>query len=214
VARRRYPKSPCVRGGGRRFAIVGNNRSNNLQGTRLRDRIIALGGSDRVAATRGADCVDGGRGNDQLSGDVGNDRIFGGTGNDRLNGGPGSDQIHGGAGNDTINAAFGQDRIWGDAGNDFINFATAGPAASGSPRTRRTAMLVVLRWLMRAVIERSVISRAVARPARQPSGLGRVGHGRRVGDRRLRVTAEHFLPRSVRRGTRQSPVRDLRTENR
>lgn len=130
VARRRYPKSPCVRGGGRRFVIVGNNRSNNLQGTRLRDRIIALGGSDRVAATRGADCVDGGSGNDQLSGDVGNDRIFGGTGNDVLNGGPGSDQIHGGAGNDTINAAFGKDRIWGDAGNDFINIATAGPAAS------------------------------------------------------------------------------------
>jgi Ca2+-binding RTX toxin-like protein len=131
VARRRY-RSPCLSGPGSKFAQVGNNRSNELQGTRLADRIIALGGSDRVAATRGNDCVDGGRGNDNLSGDVGNDRIYGATGNDRINGGPGNDRIQGGRGNDTVNAAYGADRIAGGSGRDYINIATAGPIASAN----------------------------------------------------------------------------------
>ena len=129
-ARARYGDSPCLAGPGRRFAIIGDNRSNVIQGTRLDDRILALGGNDRVVGTRGEDCIDGGRGNDNLSGDIGNDRVYGGRGNDRLNGGPGNDRIDGGPGNDTINAAFGADRIFGRAGRDSINIATAGPPAS------------------------------------------------------------------------------------
>ena len=131
VARRRY-NSPCLSGPGRKFAQVGNNRSNQLQGTKFADRIIALGGSDRVTATRGNDCLDGGRGNDNLSGDVGNDRIYGATGNDKINGGPGNDRIQGGRGNDTINAAYGADRITGGPGRDYINIATAGQIATAN----------------------------------------------------------------------------------
>jgi Ca2+-binding RTX toxin-like protein len=133
IARRRpYGDSPCLRGAGRGFAIIGSNRSDDLPGTRLDDRIIGLGGNDRIPATRGNDCIDGGRGADNLSGDVGNDRIYGGSGNDTINAGPGNDIVDGGPGNDSINAAFGADRIAGGPGRDYVNIATAGPPASAN----------------------------------------------------------------------------------
>ena len=128
-ARRRFPKSHCVRGGGPAFAVIGTKRADHVTGTNRRDRILTLGGKDRADGGRGADCIDGGTARDALAGGSGRDRVYGSGGNDALNGGPDTDLLDGGRGNDSINAAFGQDRVVGGPGRDVINVATAGPPA-------------------------------------------------------------------------------------
>lgn len=140
-ARKRYGNTPCLRGAGQAFAIVGSARGDRITGTNKRDRIVSLGGADRVDGGRGDDCIDGGTGADNLSGALGRDRLFGMTGADALNGGPNDDWLSGGAGNDSLNAAFGRDRLFGGSGRDVINVATAGPAArvscgSGADKVR------------------------------------------------------------------------------
>ncbi len=125
-------KSPCLRGRGPKFAIIGTNKRDRITGTNRADRILSLGGSDIVSGGRGDDCIDGGTGGDNLSGSIGKDRIYGMSGKDHLNGGPGTDRLSGGTGNDTINAAFGQDLVFGGSGRDFINVATAGKPAKVS----------------------------------------------------------------------------------
>ena len=127
-ARKRY-KSPCLRGKGAKYVVLGTNRADRVTGTNRGDRILLLGGADRGDGGRGADCVDGGAGRDVISGAQDRDRVFGGRGNDSLNGGPSRDRLSGGAGNDTVNAAFGADVVLGGAGRDAINVATAGPRA-------------------------------------------------------------------------------------
>lgn len=146
-ARRRFPRSKCVSGGGPRFAIVGTPGRDRLTGTNRRDRMLGLGGKDRLDGGRKADCLEGGRGNDRLSGGQGRDRMFGskgrdglnggqqsdrikgGAGRDFLNGGPRNDRLFGGKGNDYLNAAFGRDRLKGGRGRDKMNVATAGVPA-------------------------------------------------------------------------------------
>lgn len=146
-ARRRFPRSPCVRGSGPRFAIIGTNQRDRITGTNRPDRMISRGGNDSVDGGRGNDCIDTGSGNDRgtggigndrvygfrggdtLTGNLGNDRLFGSVGNDHLNGGPGKDLQDAGSGNDTINAGYNADRVFGRSGRDFINISTQGPPA-------------------------------------------------------------------------------------
>ena len=117
-ARKRFPASRCVRGGGPAFAVIGTKRADHVTGTNRRDRILTLGGKDRADGGRGADCIDGGTARDALAGGSGRDRVYGSSGNDALNGGPDTDLLDGGRGNDSINAAFGKDRVVGGPGRD------------------------------------------------------------------------------------------------
>jgi RTX calcium-binding nonapeptide repeat (4 copies) len=128
AARRRF-HSPCLRGKGPEYAIIGSAKADRITGTNRADRILSLAGSDRVDGGRGNDCVDGGGGRDTLSGALGRDRVYGTAGNDALNGGGDTDRLSGGQGNDTINTAYGADHAYGGTGNDAINAATAGPRA-------------------------------------------------------------------------------------
>lgn len=130
VARKRYPKSPCVRGSGPKYAVVGTKGADHITGTNRRDRILGLGGRDRLDAGRNKDCVDGGSGRDVMTGGQDNDRVYGGTGRDAVNGDSGTDRLVGGSGNDTFNAGFGADKVFGGSGRDKINVATAGPKAT------------------------------------------------------------------------------------
>ncbi|WP_372790573.1 hypothetical protein [Paraconexibacter sp.] len=136
-ARRRYKNSPCVKGPGPKYAVIGTNKADKLTGTNTADRMLGRGGNDVIDGGRGNDCLDGGTGRDNLNGAIGNDRVYGWSGNDALNGGPGTDRLSGGSGNDTLNSAYGADRVYGGPGRDFINTATAGPPARVSCGTGR-----------------------------------------------------------------------------
>lgn len=71
--------------------IEGNDRADDLRGTRGADEIRGRGGDDTLS---------GGDGADRLRGDEGNDTLFGGNGDDRLRGDKGDDWLTGGAGRD------------------------------------------------------------------------------------------------------------------
>jgi Ca2+-binding RTX toxin-like protein len=129
IARERYGRSPCVKGGGPRFVIIGTNRRDRITGTNRSDRILLFGGNDHSEGGRGHDCFDGGSGRDTLSGALGRDRIYGFAGGDHLIGGSHSDYLSSSTGNDTINTGFGRDTVIAGSGRDYINSGTAGPAA-------------------------------------------------------------------------------------
>jgi hypothetical protein len=128
-ARGKYKRSPCVRGGGLHYVVVGTNGKDHITGTNRRDRILGLRGGDRLDAGKGRDCIDGGKGKDGMTGGQQADRVYGRLGRDFLNGDAGSDLLNGGRGNDYINAAYGADRVFGGKGRDKMNVATAGKAA-------------------------------------------------------------------------------------
>jgi hypothetical protein len=128
-ARKRWPKSPCVKGGGPRFVVVGTNGKDRLTGTNRRDRMIGLRGGDRLDGGRKRDCIDGGKGKDGMTGGQGRDRVHGRKGHDFLNGDSKSDRLYGGPGPDYINSGFGADRVFGGKGRDKMNVATAGKRA-------------------------------------------------------------------------------------
>ena len=115
-ARKRFPTSPCVRGGGPLYVVKGTNRKDKITGTNKRDRILGLKGNDRLDGGRGRDCIDGGKGRDGMTGGQQNDRVYGRKGRDFLNGDAGNDRLMGGTGNDYINAAYGADRVFGGRG--------------------------------------------------------------------------------------------------
>lgn len=128
-ARKQFPTSPCIKGGGSLFVIKGTNRKDKITGTNKRDRILGLKGQDRLDSGKARDCVDGGKGRDGMTGGQQGDRLYGRNGRDFLNGDAGTDHLYGGAGSDYINAAYGADRVFGGGGNDKMNVATAGKRA-------------------------------------------------------------------------------------
>ncbi len=133
------PDSPCLKGDGPDFVVLGGKGRDTITGANTADRILSLGGSDRVSGGVGNDCIDGGRGADRLTGDNGDDAIHGGKGNDKLGGsadddklfagsgrdqlqgGDGADRLSGGTGGDAVNGGSGTDRLAGGSGNDTIN---------------------------------------------------------------------------------------------
>jgi hypothetical protein len=128
-ARKRFPKSPCVKGGGPRYVVIGTPGKDRLTGTNRRDRMLGFGGADRLDGGRKKDCIEGGNGKDGMTGGQQNDRVFGGKGRDFLNGDAGNDLLVGGKGRDYINSAYGKDVVSGGKGNDKMNVATAGKKA-------------------------------------------------------------------------------------
>jgi hypothetical protein len=129
AARKRFPKSKCVHGGGPKYVVIGTKGKDRLTGTNRRDRMLGLGGADRLDGGRKKDCIEGGKGKDGMTGGQQNDRVFGSKGRDFLNGDAGSDRLKGGPGNDYMNAAYGRDRLFGGPGRDKMNVATAGRKA-------------------------------------------------------------------------------------
>ena len=140
-ARNRF-KSPCLKGPGAPFVIIGTKRSDRITGTDRRDRLLLFAGNDRAEGGRNHDCLDAGRGKDALSGALGKDRMYGKRGKDLLVGESGNDLLSGGRGNDNPRPGYGRDRVMGGKGVDAINVATNGPAArfircgSGKDRVR------------------------------------------------------------------------------
>jgi hemolysin type calcium-binding protein len=148
-ARKKY-NSPCLKGSGPQYAVIGTNKRDRITGTNRADRMLGLGGNDSLDGGRGNDCIDGGTGSDRETGGIGNDRVYGMSGKDtltgnlgkdriigaggedHLNGGPGADFLDGGAGHDTIAAGYGADRVFGGAGPDFVNIAQQGPRATAN----------------------------------------------------------------------------------
>ncbi len=84
--------------------ISGDDKNDDLLGTRQDDLIIGNGGNDRILGLRGNDNLEGGAGDDILRGGEGNDILQGGMGFDRLAGGRGEDifVLAAGAGSSTI----------------------------------------------------------------------------------------------------------------
>jgi Ca2+-binding RTX toxin-like protein len=130
VARKRY-KSGCLSGPGPKFAVVGNNGNNRINGTKKADRILGLGGKDRLSGAGGNDCIDGGTGNDRIYGGNGSDRIFGSAGADRISVQNGSSRVDGGAGNDRIVLGNGNDNVTGGSGNDNISVGRGRDSVNG-----------------------------------------------------------------------------------
>ncbi len=109
--------------------ILGNEHSNNIQGTNVADQIFAFEGNDTVFAKDGDDLVYGNSGDDMLYGGSGDDQIYasdgddlieGGLGNDSISAGNGKDTILGGAGDDVLKKLSGEGHIDGGEGGDII----------------------------------------------------------------------------------------------
>jgi Ca2+-binding RTX toxin-like protein len=115
------PNSPCLKGAGPDFVVLGGKGRDTITGANTADRIMSLGGNDRVSGGVGADCIDGGRGADRLTGDNGNDVIHGGKGNDKLGGSADDDKLYAGSGRDQLQGADGRDKLVGGTGNDAVN---------------------------------------------------------------------------------------------
>jgi Ca2+-binding RTX toxin-like protein len=113
--------SPCLRGRGPEYVVLGTGAANRITGSNLRDRILGRHGADEISGGLGNDCIDGGAGNDGLTGDNGSDSLYGGPGRDRLSGSADGDRLYGQGGRDVLQGADGADRLWGGSGNDAVN---------------------------------------------------------------------------------------------
>jgi hypothetical protein len=105
---------------GRKIALVGNNKRNNITGSKFDDRIFAYGARDKLNGGASRDCIEAGSGSDIVNGGTGNDALYGRAGRDYLDAGAGADRIFGGSGVDTIVTGSGRDRVDGGDGNDKI----------------------------------------------------------------------------------------------
>ena len=80
---------------------VGTAGDDELEGTKRKDGILALGGKDSMKGKKGNDGLCGGAGRDKLRGGAGDDDLRGQGGKDLLVGGKGDDDLVGGKGKDT-----------------------------------------------------------------------------------------------------------------
>lgn len=100
-------------------------------GSSSRDQLVGDRRSDGIDGGGGDDALSGKGGIDLLSGDSGNDTLNGGAGGDRLLGGSGNDQLNGGAGNDTLIGGGGRDTLVGGGGNDILDGGSEGDSLTG-----------------------------------------------------------------------------------
>ncbi len=129
--------------------VVGTPGDDNLDGTAVKDFILADAGNDTLTGDAGDDTLFGGSGNDLLDGgddddllagdggivgDLGNDVLLGGDGNDTLLGGStfsiaglgaGQDTMDGGAGDDILAPGPGVDTYDGGPGRDTFDLFDA-----------------------------------------------------------------------------------------
>ena len=101
--------------------IIGEDKSEVLEGTDGNDLIFGNGGSDKIKGLGGDDCLVGGEGSDSLVGGEGNDVLLGGSGSDSLKGGGGNDKLYGEDGSDSLRGEDGDDEMVGGTGEDSIN---------------------------------------------------------------------------------------------
>src|SRR4051794_24091013 len=139
-------KSPCLKGKGLPYAVVGTDKADRITGTNRGDRILLLGGNDRGDGGRGNDCADGGTGRDRVAGGLGHDRMWGDAGRDRVLGGgdgdrivagAGGDRVQGDTGNDRVRAGSGNDRVKGSVGNDRLAGGRGRDRELGGPGSDR-----------------------------------------------------------------------------
>jgi len=109
--------------------LVGNNKSNSIDGGDGNDHISGKQGSDTLHGGNGDDSLEGAQGKDSLFGDDGNDTLNGGVGKDLLDGGIGDDTLLGGNGKDILKGGAGADTLTGGRGSDSFEFSdlTGGP---------------------------------------------------------------------------------------
>jgi Ca2+-binding RTX toxin-like protein len=110
--------------------LVGDNKSNTIDGNDGNDHIGGLQGDDTLHGGNDDDSLDGGQGKDALFGDDGNDTLNGSVGKDALDGGNGDDTLLGGNGKDILNGGAGADTLTGGRGSDtfvFTSDLTGGP---------------------------------------------------------------------------------------
>lgn len=85
--------------------VPGTKKRDRLKGTAGGDRLRGRGGNDRLNGKAGRDCVQGGRGNDRITGGKDADTLKGGGGRDRIKARDGDrDQVRCGAGKDRVKA--------------------------------------------------------------------------------------------------------------
>ncbi|PWL22570.1 MAG: hypothetical protein DCO99_07415 [Synechococcus sp. XM-24] len=111
---------------------VGQNYSEEIQGSlgddlitgRRGDDILRGGqGDDLIQGNQGSDIIYGGKGDDQLRGGMNNDTLIGGQGNDLIIGGSGNDLMIGSGGDDQLAGGKGRDRLTGGEGSDIFFFS-------------------------------------------------------------------------------------------
>jgi len=98
--------------------LIGDGRSEVLEGTEGNDLIIGNGGSDKLEGLGGNDCLVGGEGSDSLLGGAGDDVLLGGSGSDSMRGGAGNDKLYGGDDSDSLRGEDGDDELVGGRGED------------------------------------------------------------------------------------------------
>ena len=131
VAQGTLADSPCLRGNGPEFVVLGSRGRDVITGANTADRILTLAGGDRVSGGVGDDCIDGGRGADRLTGDNGDDLIYGQSGNDELGGSADADRLYAGSGRDVLQGGDGKDRVSGGSGRDAVNGGSGTDRLSG-----------------------------------------------------------------------------------
>lgn len=157
-ARKLYgAKTACLNGAGPRWVVVGTRKSDRITVSKVRMRVMGLGGNDRITVKGGnRTCVNGGAGNDVITnkeknrvtvfGANGNDHItlgngpgfvLGGKGNDRIVAGNGRVNLQGNAGKDYIKAGNGRDQLNGGSGNDTLIAGIGKDRLNGGPGNNR-----------------------------------------------------------------------------
>ncbi|MEM1345952.1 MAG: calcium-binding protein [Pseudomonadota bacterium] len=104
--------------------VIGDGRSQPLNGTPGVDVVFGRGGNDFITTGGGADLAEGGLGNDMIMGGDGPDKLYGEQGNDTLNGNTGNDRLIGGPGNDALSGGGNADTLSGGDGNDVLRGGT------------------------------------------------------------------------------------------
>ena len=130
--------------------IIGNIRSNRLEGgdgndtleggegsdvlkggagddtiyANTSDNITGSTDGDTILADLGEDTVYGSDGNDTIYGGSGDDVLMGAGGDDLIDGFDDDDDLKGGAGNDTLQGGSGDDTIYGNGDDDYISGGT------------------------------------------------------------------------------------------
>jgi len=94
---------------------LGDNGSQQLEGS---------GGNDIIFGFRGNDILEGNGGSDALYAGTGDDTLYGGTGDDFVAGGPGNDEMRGQDGKDVLRGDGTTDEIFGGAEEDTVSFST------------------------------------------------------------------------------------------
>lgn len=116
-----------------RWAIIGTNGDDVIEGTSGNDIIIAMGGDDIINGKGGNDVICAGPGNDTVDGGDGFDLIIGGSGDDAISAGDGHDLVAAGDGNDKVDGGDGHDSIGLGEGNDYAEGGSGNDTLSGGP---------------------------------------------------------------------------------